>query len=81
MQVNPELAIGVVLHAGIRLVVEAVECATDNVIELLCIDSLSFEPLTVLDQFENVRSRSNPIGKSTSGIAGQTQESNDTRSV
>jgi len=81
VEVDPELAVGVILYTGVRLVVEPVKGSADDVVELYQVNAVDFDPLTVFDEFQDIRSSPHAIGEPASSVPCQAEKSDDPRSL
>ena len=80
VHIYPKFLVWIISHTLV-LLMKPIESPTHDIILRLWRCSIKLNPLTLLDQFKNIRSSSNTIWKTTSSIACQTQKSDNGRSV
>jgi hypothetical protein len=76
VHVHPEFLLGVVLHARVVLVVQAVKGPTDHGHQCLVICGVILEPLTVLDQLDYICACAHAPGQPACSVTSKTEQSN-----
>lgn len=72
VEVQPELVVGAIFDAGIGLVVQTIQSTAYNIVQLVRVYSINFQPLAMLDKFENVSPSADAVRKSAGCVSGQT---------
>lgn len=81
MKINPQFPICIIFDASIWFVMQSIEGAADDAIKLILVNPIKFDPLTMLNQFNNICSSANSVWKSACSISSKTQKGHDSWTI